>query len=93
MKTILLQMLLPAFAFILAIALSLATLAQNGTEESSAVQQGYIHVSEKEPCQLSIQCDIRINGLICTTENGTQVWGKATPGGTTCNVTLYGAEY
>ncbi|MGB5819311.1 MAG: DUF6520 family protein [Saonia sp.] len=94
MKTNLLSMLISAFAFILAIAASFATLAQNRMEEGGPVQQGYIHTLDSmQPCQLSIKCDSSVHGLICTTSNRTQVWGKETPGGTSCSITLYGAEY
>ena len=92
MKTHLLKMVLPAFAFLLAIAFSFASLAYKDKRADGPVQQGYIHSSKKEPCRLSVRCDSRITGIICTTSDGTQVWGKETPGSTVCTVTLYGAE-
>lgn len=92
MKTDLLKMLLSAFAFLLAIAFSFLSFAYANKGDKGPVQQGYIHSSEKEPCELSIRCDSRNTGIICTTSNGTRVWGKETPGSTVCTVTLYGAE-
>ncbi len=92
MKTHLLKMVIPAFAFLLAIAFSFASLAYTNKGDNGPIQQGYIHSSKKKPCQLSIRCDSRITGVICTTSDGTQVWGKETPGSTVCTVTLYGAE-